>query len=97
MDKTKRDLIEFINALEIPGLIVEDLHLFKGDFVNLEYVLDNGSKFKLLKDEDDYYGVQVETDTCVCYGVAINDHEVVVSTYQENGTNAKIIYYKSFD
>ena len=69
MDKTKRDLIEFINALEIPGLIVEDLHLFKGDFVNLEYVLDNGSKFKLLKDEDDYYGVQVETDTCVCYGL----------------------------
>ena len=56
----KQQLIEEINALSIDGLIVNDLNLLTGAYVNLEYPLYNGTTVKFLNDKDIYIGNQIE-------------------------------------
>ncbi len=52
----KEFLISEINALGIKGLVVNNLNLLNGFFVNLEYRLANGQTVKLLKDNNVYLG-----------------------------------------
>lgn len=57
-------------------MIVEDLNLLKGAYVNLEYPLANGTTVKFLNDKDIYLGNQVEKqDSERCYGI---DPEIVL-------------------
>ena len=44
----------------IDGLMLQDLNLLRGAYINLEYTLANGQKIKLLKDNDIYLGNQIE-------------------------------------
>ena len=46
----KKELIEKINNLNIEHLHIDDLNLLLGNYINLEYTLENGSKIELLND-----------------------------------------------
>ena len=91
----KQQLIDEINALGICGLIVENLNLLTGAFVNLEYPLSNGTTVKFLNDKDIYLGNQIEIPNSErCYGVVANEDFILVCEYACNGANPKLILYK---
>ena len=91
----KKQLIEEINGLGIEGLSVSDLNLLNGSYVNLEYPLMNGSSVRFLKDEDIYFGNQVErVGVERCYGVVANEAFILVCEYGCNGSDPEIVLYK---
>ena len=91
----KQQLIDEINALGICGLIVENLNLLIGAFVNLEYPLSNGTTVKFLNDKDIYLGNQIEIPNSErCYGVVANEDFILVCEYGCNGANSEIVLYK---
>lgn len=91
----KELLISEINALGIKGLVVNDLNLLNGFFVNLEYRLANGQTVKLLKDNNVYLGNQIEISGKErCYGVVADKNYILVCEYGCNGTDPEIILYK---
>lgn len=91
----KKELIEKINNLKIEHLHIDDLNLLLGNYINLEYTLENGSKIKLLNDNDIYLGNQVELPNDEkCYGIATNSKIIVISKYGCNGSNPELILYR---
>lgn len=91
----KKNLIDEINALQIKELIIEELYLLNGAYVNLEYPLPNGTTVKFLNDKDVYLGNQIErADSERCYGVVANEEFILVCEYGGNGTEPEIILYK---
>ena len=56
----KRATMAELNALNLPDLQLDDLHLLNGFYVNLEYRLPNGQAVKLLEDNKVYLGNQIE-------------------------------------
>lgn len=90
----KVELVEEINSLDIDGLLINDLYLLNGSYVNLEYPLFNGSKVKLLNDKDVYLGNQVEiSDSERCFGVVANENFILVCEYGCNGVNPELVIY----
>ena len=88
-------MIEEINALGISGLIVDDLYLLTGVYVNLEYPLFNGTTVKFLNDKDIYLGNQIEKqDSERCYGIVANEMFILVCEYGCDGANPEIVLYK---
>lgn len=95
MEERKQALIQEINALPIPDLRITDLNLLNGFYVNLEYPLPNGQTAKFLRDENIYWGNQIERpDNERCYGLVANDDFVLVCEYGCNGTDPQIVLYK---
>ena len=96
----KKELIEEINELNIPGMpAIDDLNPLNGAFVNLEYPMPNGENMKLLDDNDIYLGNQVECEfnddeIIRCYGIVANMDFLLISEYGPNGDNPEIIIYK---
>jgi len=84
-----------MNSLCINGLEVNNLFLLSGAYVNLEYLLSNGTTVKFLKDKDVYLGNQIErANSERCYGVVANEAFILVSEYGCNGAEPEIILYK---
>ena len=94
-EKFKNELIHEINTLlRIEGLPkVEKLNVLPGEFVNMEYTLPNGAKVKFLDDMQTYLGTQLEGET-KCYGIVANMDFLLVCSYEENGENPKLLFYK---
>ena len=94
----KQELIDEINKLNIKNLVVHDLNLLNGSYVNLEYPLPNGQSVKLLKDNNIYLGNQIEIPGNErCYGV-VTDHDfLLVCEYGCNGADPQIVMYKRLD
>ena len=91
----KQQLIEEINALGIDGLIVYDLNLLSGEYVNLGYPLFNGTTVRFLNDKDIYLGNQIERqDSERCYGVVADEMFILVCEYACNGVDPEIVLYK---
>ena len=96
----KKELISEINSINIDGMPkIEDLYPLHGEFVNLEYLLPNGEKTKLLNDNEAYLGNQVECifkdkDAKKYYGILANMSFILVSEYGENSNNPEIVIYK---
>ena len=91
----KQQLIDEINALGIGGLIVDDLNLLTGAYVNLEYPLSNETTVKFLNDKDIYLGNQIERqDSERCYGVVANEDFILICEYGCNGSDPEIVLYK---
>ena len=99
-NKLKEELIKEFNSLNIEGISkIEELYPLNGAFVNLEYTLPNGSKIKLLNDDEIYLGNQLE---CIfnddeikkCIGVVSNMNFLLVCEYEENGANPELLIYK---
>lgn len=82
----------------IKDLKFEDLNLLSSSYVNLEYELENGSKVKLLKDNDVYLGQQIERENNErCYGVVVTFKYLLVCEYGCNGRDPEIILYKKLN
>ena len=90
----KQQLIEEINALGIKDLPrIDNLFVLQGSFVNMAYPI-NGNMVKLLDDKATYWGTQVAKDDGRCYGIACDEHYILVSEYGKDGTDAEIVVLK---
>ena len=91
----KRATMAELNALNLPDLQLDDLHLLNGFYVNLEYRLPNGQAVKLLEDNKVYLGNQIErTGQERCYGVVADETYLLVCEYGCNGADPQIVCYK---
>ena len=96
-DELKKRLIDEINSLHIEGMPkVEKLNALVGEYINLEYRLPNGKNVKFLDDGATYLGNQLECEFggSRCFGIAANMEFILVSTYEENGTNPELVIYR---
>jgi len=97
-EEFKQQLINEFNAiLHIEGLPkVENLNVLSGEYINLEYRLPNGEKVKFLDDHATYLGNQLacEFGGDRCFGIAANMQFLLVCTYEENGANPELVFYK---
>ena len=90
----KKQLIDEVNALGIKGLPkIENLFVLQGSFVNMEYTV-NGNKVKLLDDNATYWGTQVEIGNDRCFGIACDEHYILVSEYGKDGADAELMVLK---
>ena len=93
----KKQLIEEINALAIPGMPkLEKLNALVGRFVNLEYPIPGGARVKFLNDGTTYLGNQLESETEKgrCYGVLACADFLLICTYGEGGADPELLLYK---
>ncbi len=89
----KLQLIEEANALGIKGLPkIKNLFVLQGSFINMEYTI-NGNKVKLLDDNATYWGTQVEIGPNRCFGIACDEHYILVSEYGKDGTNPELVSF----
>ena len=92
----KQKLIEEVNALGIKDMPrIDNLFVLQGSFINQEYRI-NGNSVKLLDDNASYWGNQVEKKGAEgrCFGIACDDHYILVSEYGKNGADAEIVVFK---
>ena len=76
-------------------MIVNDLNLLTGAYVNLAYPLANGTAVRFLNDKDIYLGNQIERQDCErCYGVVADETFILVCEYGCNGADPQIVLYK---
>lgn len=94
----KNALIAEFNALGIPGLQIDDLHLLNGFYVNLAYPVAGGQLIRLLSDADVYWGNQVEIPgSDRCYGLVADERYLLVSEYGCGGDAPQIVVYRRRD
>ena len=89
----KAKLIDEVNALGISGMPrIENLFVLQGSFINQAYNI-NGNCIKVLDDNASYWGTQVEKPGCAgrCFGIACDDHYILVSEYGKDGADAEIV------
>lgn len=92
----KQKFIEEINALGIKDMPkIDNLFVLQGSFINQEYKI-NGNSVKLLDDNASYWGNQVEKQNAEgrCFGIACDEHYILVSEYGKNGADAEIVVFK---
>ena len=91
----KQQLIHEVNALGIKDMPhIDNLFVLQGSFINMEYTI-NGNKEKLLDDNATYWGNQVEKqgEEGRCYGIACDEHYILVSEYGKGGTNPELVSF----
>ncbi len=92
----KQQLINEVNALGIKDLPkIDNLFILQGSFVNMEYQI-NGNTVKLLDDNQVYWGTQVENPNAPgrCFGIACDEHYILVCEYGKDGTDAELVMLK---
>ncbi len=96
----KKQFIEEVNALGIPGLHVDNLYVLQGSFINQAYNI-NGNEVKLLDDNETYWGNQIinprplrEGQGGSCYGIACCEKYILVSEYGKDGADAELVMLK---
>ena len=92
----KQKYIEEVNALGIKDMpTIDNLFVLQGSFINQEYKI-NGNSVKLLDDNASYWGNQVEKLGAEgrCFGIACDEHHILVSEYGKGGADAEIVVFK---
>jgi len=92
----KQALIDEVNALGIKDMPkIDNLFSLTGSFINQEYKL-NGNTIKLFDDNASYWGNQVEKQGTQgrCFGIACDEHYIMVSEYGKDGVDAEIVMVK---
>lgn len=90
----KQQLIDEVNALGIKDMPrIDNLFVLQGSFVNMEYTI-NGNKVKFLNDNANYWGNQVEKGDGRCFGIACDEHCILVSEYGKDGADAELVVFK---
>ena len=92
----KKQLIAEFNALGIEDMgEINGLNALPGRYINLEYNLSSGQTVKLLDDKKIYLGNQIcKKGSDRCYGLAADEHMLLVCEYGDNGTQAELVVYK---
>jgi hypothetical protein len=80
---------------DITPSFIDNLFVLQGSFINMEYPI-NGNNIKLLDDNANYWGNQVEKQgtTGRCFGIACNEHYILVSEYGKDGADAELVVLK---
>lgn len=92
----KQQLIDEVNALDIKDMPkIDNLFSLTGSFINQEYKL-NDNTIKLFDDNASYWGNQVEKQGTQgrCFGIACDEHYIMVSEYGKDGVDAEIVMVK---
>lgn len=91
----KEKIIRTVKTLGIEELNkIEELTEFKGDFLNLECVLPNGKKAKILDDQKTYYAYETSKNNSErCYGVAADDTQIAIYEYGNHGKDAILVMW----
>lgn len=90
----KKELIDEVNALHIPGMPqIDNLFVLQGSFINVEYHI-NGNCVRLLDDNATYWGTQVEKGDGRYFGIAGDEHSLLVSEYGKDGADAEVVVFK---
>ena len=90
----KQQFIDEVNTIGINDLPkINNLFVLKGSLINLEYHL-NGNTVKLLDDNATYWGTQIVREDGCCYGICCDEHYILVSKYEKDGSNAEIVILK---
>ena len=90
----KKELIDEVNALHIPGMPqIKNLFVLQGSFINVEYHI-NGNYVRLLDDNATYWGTQVEKGDGRNFGIAGDEHCLLVSEYGKDGADAEVVVFK---
>ena len=92
----KQQLIDEVNALGIKDMpTISNLFILQGSFVNQAYHI-HGNCVKLLDDNASYWGNQVEKQGVEgrCYGIACDEHYILVSEYGKDGADAELVLLK---
>ena len=92
----KKQLIGEINALDVSGMPkIDNLFVLQGAFINQSYCI-NGNCIKLLDDNASYWGNQVEKPGSQgrCFGIACDEHYILICEYGKDGTDAEILMLK---
>ncbi|MBR6197684.1 MAG: zinc ribbon domain-containing protein [Bacteroidaceae bacterium] len=92
----KQQLIDEVNALDIKDMPkIDNLFSLTGSFINQEYNF-NGNMIKLFDDKANYWGNQVEKQGTQgrCFGIACDEHYIIVSEYGKDGADAEIVMVK---
>jgi len=94
--RLREQLILEFNALGIKDMVkITGLNALKGTYINIEYTLENGQKFKLLEDNKIYLGNQIsKTGSERYYGLAADEKYILVCEYGVGGSDAEIITYR---
>lgn len=93
----KEALIREFRSLGIPELSgLSELNALKGSFINLPFSLPNGETVKLWDDDKIYLGNQIEKKDGRCLGLAADEHNLCVCTYDRDGQNPELILYKQW-
>lgn len=92
----KAQLINEFNALGIEDMEeVTDLNALYGAYINSEFQLPSGQTVKFWDDSRIYLGNQIrKKNSSRCYGIAADEHHLLVCEYGENGSDAEVILYK---
>lgn len=95
----KEKLLQAFHSLGIEALDeVADLYPLKGSFINLEYTLPGGQAARFWADDAIYLGNQVRKgDSGRCYGLAADAHFMMVSEYNEDGSDAQILLFRRWN
>lgn len=95
LNQEKQRLIAEVNALDIPKLVITDVTLLNGFYVNLAYLLPNGDAVKLLQDQRVYLGAQIaQPGSERFYGVVGDERFLLISSYGPGGEAPEIILYR---
>ena len=92
----KQQLIAEVNALGIKDMPeIGNLFILQGSFINQAYHI-HGNCVKLLDDNASYWGNQVEKQGAEgrCYGIACDEHYILVSEYGKDGADAELVLLK---
>ncbi|MDY6327688.1 MAG: zinc ribbon domain-containing protein [Bacteroidales bacterium] len=71
---------------------MEEMVEFCSQYVE-EYTI-NGNKVKLLNDNATYWGTQVENGNGRCFGIACDEHHILVSEYGKDSAGAELVFLK---
>lgn len=95
LNQEKQRLIAEVNALDIPKLVITDVTLLNGFYVNLAYPLPSGETVKLLQNQRVYLGTQIaQPDSDRFYGVVADERFLLISSYGPGGEAPDIILYR---
>ena len=94
----QQKIIQRLHQLGITELKgVTALNELKGSYVNLEALLPNGERRKILDDDRTYLGCQVEiAGSNKCYGVAADETMIAVFRYGCEGRDSELMLWVRF-
>lgn len=71
---------------------IEHLEELNGDYINLESLLPNGKRGKILDDNKKYLATQVEIPhSDRCYGIAADENMIVIFQYGCEGKESELV------
>jgi hypothetical protein len=93
---TRKQLIDEINALGIPGLPhISNLKLMKGDLVNFSYSI-HGNSVRILDDNATYWSLQEENQLREerYYGIVADDNYLIIIEYGRKFKDPRLVLIK---